>query len=72
VRSVAHDGPAWIAGIRDGDTIIKMNGAAVNDIRAFNLLISSTLPGTLVEMEVERGSEVFATYATLIQQPPMP
>jgi serine peptidase DegS len=72
VRSVAHDGPAWIAGIRDGDTIIKMNGAAVNDIRAFNFLISSTLPGTLVEMEVERGSEVFATYATLIQQPPMP
>ena len=72
MRSVTHDGPAWIAGIREGDTLLKLNGQAIEDIRAFNLLISSTLPGTKVDIEVERGSRVFATYAVLIQQPPIP
>jgi len=72
VRSVVSDSPAWNAGIREGDTITKLNGKAVSDIRAFNLLISATLPGTKVEIEVERGPEVFSTYAILIQQPPIP
>jgi serine peptidase DegS len=71
VRSVTRDGPAWTAGIREGDTILKLNGVAVEDIRAFNLQISSTMPGVKVDLEVERGSKVFATYAILIQQPPM-
>jgi S1-C subfamily serine protease len=72
VRGVTRDGPAWIAGIREGDTILKLNGAPVDDIRAFELLISSTMPGVQVDLEVERDSKVFATYAILIQQPPMP
>ncbi len=72
VRSVVHDSPAWNAGIREGDTILKLNGEPVDDIRVFNLAISSALPGTKVEMDVERESEVFSTYAILIQQPPMP
>jgi S1-C subfamily serine protease len=72
VRGVTRDGPAWTAGIREGDTILKLNGAPVDDIHAFNLLISSTTPGVQVDLEVERGSKVFATYAILIQQPPMP
>jgi S1-C subfamily serine protease len=72
VRSVARGGPAWIAGIREGDTLLKLNGQPIHDIRAFNLLISSTLPGTKVDIDVERGSRVFTTYAILIQQPPIP
>jgi serine peptidase DegS len=71
VRGVTRDGPAWTAGIREGDTILNLNGVAVEDIRAFNLQISSTLPGVKVDLEVERGAKVFATYAILIQQPPM-
>jgi serine peptidase DegS len=72
VRSVTRDGPAWNAGIQEGDTILKLNGVAVEDIGTFDLQISATMPGAKVDLEVERGSKVFATYATLIQQPPMP
>ncbi|MGH8035800.1 MAG: S1C family serine protease, partial [Lysobacterales bacterium] len=72
VYSVSKGGPAWIAGIREGDAIRSLDSIVYDDTQSFNLNISSAKPGTRVEMEVQRGSEIFQTYATLIQQPPMP
>ncbi|MEJ8567400.1 S1C family serine protease [Elongatibacter sediminis] len=71
VRDVTRSGPAWEAGIRDGDQIVTLNGEPVEDVASFNLEIASTAPGTQVELEVRRRGEEFQTYATLIQQPPM-
>jgi serine peptidase DegS len=71
VRSVTQGGPAWTAGIREGDEIFKLNGETVVDSQTFELAIASTQPGTQVELEVRRGAETFETYATLIQQPPI-
>ena len=72
VHSVFRGGPGWDAGIRDGDVIISLNGDPAFDYRTFNLSISAMPPGTQVELEVQRQTEKFQTYATLIQQPPMP
>jgi serine peptidase DegS len=72
VRSVSRGGPAWNAGIREGDSIISLNGEVIEDNQAFSLAIASTQPGTQVELEIRRGKETFQTYAVLIQQPPMP
>ncbi len=71
VRKVARDGPAWQAGIRPGDEIISTNGEAFQEALPFELKIASLLPGTRVELEVNRNGQKFETYATLIQQPPM-
>jgi hypothetical protein len=35
------------------------------------LMIAQREPGGRAEFQVQRGSEVFETYATLIQQPPL-
>ncbi len=68
---VAEQGPAWEAGIRQGDVIVALDGNPVNDANQFQLAISQREPGSRVELEVSRRLESFQTYATLIQQPPL-
>jgi serine peptidase DegS len=71
VSEVWRDGPAWNAGIRQGDIVVSLDGEAVSDASEFQLEISERDPGSQVELEVVRGNESFQTYATLIQQPPL-
>jgi serine peptidase DegS len=71
VAEVVRGGPAWNAGIREGDLVRALDGEAVTDARQFLLEISQREPGSQVELEVLRDSGPFETYATLIQQPPL-
>jgi serine peptidase DegS len=70
VREVTREGPAWRAGIQQGDEIISLNGEVILETLQFELKIAMLQPGTQVELEVSRGGQTFQTYATLIQQPP--
>jgi serine peptidase DegS len=71
IGDVTPNGPAWSAGIREGDILLSVDGEEIGDARAFLLMISQRPPGSRVEFQVQRGPEVFETYATLIQQPPL-
>ncbi|HEY5775472.1 MAG TPA: trypsin-like peptidase domain-containing protein [Xanthomonadales bacterium] len=71
VRDVTPNGPAWSAGIRPGDILLSLDGVDVDDARALLLMIAQRQPGSRVEFHVLRNTEVFETYATLIQQPPL-
>jgi serine peptidase DegS len=71
VRDVSRGGPAWNAGIRQGDIILSLGEQAVDDASQFLLQISQLEPGSRVELEIYRRPETFLTYATLIQQPPL-
>jgi S1-C subfamily serine protease len=71
VLAVTKDGPAWNAGIRQGDVIIALDGVAVADASQFLLTISQRAPDSQVEMDVIREGVSFQTYATLMQQPPL-
>jgi serine peptidase DegS len=71
VREVARGGPAWNAGIRQGDIILNLDGEPVDDASQFLFQISQREPGTQVELEMYRRPERFLTYATLIQHPPL-
>ena len=71
VGQVSPSGPAWFAGIRDGDVLLSLDGQPIDDARAFLLQIAQLEPGTQIELDVQRENQQFATYATLIQQPPL-
>jgi serine peptidase DegS len=71
VGQVSSSGPAWFAGIREGDILLSLDGQPIDDARAFLLEIARRDPGTQVELEVLRDGQQFGTYATLIQQPPL-
>jgi len=71
VRDVTSGGPAWTAGIRQGDVLLSIDGVEVGDARALLLVIAQRKPGSRVELQVQRSDEIFETYATLIQQPPL-
>ncbi len=71
VRDVTRNGPAWNAGIRPGDILLSIDGVEADDARALLLMIAQRAPGSRVEFHVRRNSEVFDTFATLIQQPPL-
>jgi serine peptidase DegS len=71
VLAVAKDGPAWNAGIRQGDVILSLDGEPVADASQFLLTISQREPDSQAEMEVMRNGVSFQTYATLMQQPPI-
>ncbi|MFC1719867.1 S1C family serine protease [Pseudomonadota bacterium] len=71
VLAVAKDGPAWNAGIRQGDVILSLDGKPVSDASQFLLTISQRMPDSQAEMEVMRNGVSFQTYATLMQQPPL-
>jgi serine peptidase DegS len=71
VLEVERGGPAWQAGLRQGDIITALDGEPVDDASRFLLAISQRVPGSQVELDVVRQEEAFQTYATLIQQPPL-
>ena len=71
VRDVSKDGPAWNAGIRQGDVILALDDEPLVDANQFLLAISQRAPGSQVELKVSRDSSTFETYATLLQQPPL-
>jgi serine peptidase DegS len=71
IQWVVPDGPAWNAGIRQGDVIFTADGKPTDDASQFLLTISQREPGSEVELLVGRDGETFETYATLIQQPPL-
>lgn len=71
VLGVTREGPAWSAGIRQGDVITALDGESVDDASQFLLAISQRAPDSQVELEVMRDGVSFQTYATLMQQPPL-
>jgi S1-C subfamily serine protease len=58
IIGLAPGGPAAAAGLRRGDLLLKLDGAAVDTLADYGLILSSLTPGRTVAAEVNRDGRV--------------
>jgi S1-C subfamily serine protease len=69
VTTMSEDGPAYLAGIRVGDVITKLDGTLTPDMGRFLGRLWSYRPGDRVEVEYVSGGESHAVLVTLAERP---
>jgi serine protease Do len=69
VAGAQPDSPAEHAGLASGDIILSVNAVPVKDARDLNKRITSTVPGTTVEIGMLRGGAQRTVTATLGELP---
>jgi serine protease Do len=65
VSSLAEEGPAAKAGIKEGDVVLEFNGQAVQGTTQFQRLVRETPPGRQVKITVWRGGAAQTITATV-------
>lgn len=65
VGDVVADGPAAVAGIVEGDVILRLNGNEVRNWTDFRVEIGNMSPGTVIELEIFRDGERITLPVTL-------
>ncbi|WP_105187998.1 trypsin-like peptidase domain-containing protein [Pseudoalteromonas sp. T1lg48] len=60
-------GPAWQAGIKEGDIVIRMGGHSVSNIQQSLERVANTNPGTEVEVELYRDGELHKLTVTVAE-----
>jgi serine peptidase DegS len=71
IIQIYQGGPAWKAGLRPGDVLVRADDHEVASARALTQRIANLDPGREVEVEIIRGNQLFTTSVTLMQQPPL-
>ncbi len=63
ISSVERDGPAFKAGLKEGDVVLKFNGSPISRSADLPLVVGNTAPGSTAEVEVWRNgkTERFST-----------
>lgn len=71
ITEVQRGGPAWNAGLRPGDILVRAGEDDVSSARELMQRIAEEDPGKELELDIIRGNQRFTTSVTLIQQPPL-
>jgi serine protease Do len=65
LERVVEGGPAFKAGLRDGDIVMRLNRQPVNGYQAFIRSIAESNPGEQVTLEVRRDDEQWEVEVTV-------
>ena len=72
VTEVKPDGPAHKAGVKEGDVIFKIDRTELRDADTTELvkLVAGMRPGTVIAVEVRRGTQTLTLKVKLGARPP--
>lgn len=70
--AVAENGPAFEAGLQNGDVILSVDGNALGDQLSLGSAIASYMPGQTITLRVLRGDKTITLEATLREFPATP
>lgn len=70
--AVAENGPAFEAGLQNGDVILSVDGKALGDQLSLGSAIASYMPGQTITLRVQRGDKIVTLEATLREFPTTP
>jgi serine protease Do len=65
IKSIKEDSPAQKAGLRQQDTVLKLNGEEVHDERQFIRLVQESPVGSKVSLDVQRGGKPLSLQASI-------
>lgn len=65
VSSVTEGGAAKIAGLKDGDIILELNGTRIENLKEFRKLLYSLQPGDSITIKYQRGDSISEVEAVL-------
>ncbi|MCE9637505.1 MAG: M20/M25/M40 family metallo-hydrolase [Planctomycetes bacterium] len=66
VASVIEGSPAQKAGIATGDIVLSIDGAPIEDLRAYSTVLKAHKPGDVVKLRIRRGDTEQDLQATLV------
>lgn len=67
---VIADGPAAVAGVRDGDVILAINDEPIRTAQQARLLVAALEPGDEIDLQGWRDGRPFTTTLTAAERPP--
>ena len=70
ITNIIINGPADLAKLTRGDTITKINGVKIKNVRHALNTISASKPGDKITLEGVREGKVFDAIAVAVQRPP--
>jgi serine protease Do len=69
VRSLVPSGPGALAGLQQGDVIVKVNGQQVTPDQTVSYLIANSPVGSRIPLEIIRGGRHATVVVTVAQRP---
>jgi serine protease Do len=68
VDGVVRDSPAYYAGVRPGDVLLRYDGVDVPDYQALMQMVRATEVGTDILLEMRRGSVRMASVVSIVER----